>query len=468
MKRPKSRVDGAKLRRLREEMGLTIEELADDTAKRARPENKKGVSAKTIGRMEHNGHAYPYTIKRVADALGIEPKDLLIEKPVIGFLSEYLCDFKDFMEDRTEGFVGRKFVFDAIDEFIEHNECGYFFVLGDPGIGKSAVTAHLVKNRKYIHHFNIRAEGINRAETFLRNICAQLVIRFELPYQMLSHDVEADGKFLSTLLKEASEKLAGEERVIILVDALDEVEESSRKTGANILFLPPRIPKGVFFIITARPQSYQLRLECRRGEFTIEHDDSDNLGDIEEYLMKRVTSARIKSYIKKQNLSTQDFISVMKNRSEGNFMYLRYVLPEIEEGAYKDLEFGKLPFGLQNYYEDHWRRMGMMAKPLPERKIKIVYVLSEVREPVSRAFIVEVTGERELHVQEVLDEWTQFLHHHSFEGEERFSVYHSSFNDFLNRKEIVQVSGVSIQDINALIVDGLLRLYDGDTLDQSD
>jgi nucleoside-triphosphatase THEP1 len=45
----------------------------------------------------------------------------------------------------------------------------HFFIQGDPGIGKSAIAARLAKERGYIHHFNIRADGIDTVEVFLKN-----------------------------------------------------------------------------------------------------------------------------------------------------------------------------------------------------------------------------------------------------------------------------------------------------------
>jgi len=463
MKHAKSRVDGAKLRRLREEMGLTIEDLAAETAKRGDPENKQGISSKTIWRMEHNGHAYPYTVDRVADALSVEPKDLLMDdKSVEGFLSEHPYDFGEFIEDRTRDFIGRQFVFDKIDGFVENNTCGYFFVRGDPGIGKSSVAAQLVKKRNYIHHFNIRAEGINRAETFLTNVCAQLIIDFNLPYQSLPSDAGVDGGFLSKLIVEVGQKLSTEGKVVILVDALDEVDESSVRPGANILYLPSRLPVGIFFVVTARRQSYQLRIECCQDKFDLEPKGEENRADVEAYLKDKVRLPGIQAYVRKHKLSRQDFVSTMKDRSEGNFMYLRYVLPEIEKGAYKELELSQIPMGLQNYYEDHWRRMGMMSRPLPQAKLKIVYILCEMVKPVSRELVADFSSEDEIAVQAVLDEWDEFLHRHEIDDERRFGIYHESFRDFLRRKDIVKATGVSLPEINKMIGDNLYYELYGD------
>jgi len=102
----------------------------------------------------------------------------------------------------------------------------------------------------------------------------------------------------------------------------------------------------------------------------------------------------------------------------------------------------------------------MTVKPLPRIKIRIVYILSEVRQPVSRSLIAQFANDESIHVdelivQEVLDEWEQFLHEQlALEGT-RYSIYHVSFRDFLHRKDIVQAAGVTIQGINALIADNL-------------
>jgi hypothetical protein len=139
------------------------------------------------------------------------------------------------------------------------------------------------------------------------------------------------------------------------------------------------------------------------------------------------------------------------------------VLPEIERGVYEDLKIEQLPSGLQGYYESHWRRMGMKTKPLPRTKIRIVYALSEVSLPVSRTFIAQVVGEDEMTVQEVLDEWEQFLREQYVDREPRYSIYHTSFRDFLHRQDIVQAAGTSLKDINSLIYSDLWReLYPTD------
>jgi hypothetical protein len=85
-------------------------------------------------------------------------------------------EFKTVIEDKTQIFCGRKFVFDAITAFIQNHQSGYFSILGDAGMGKSAISAkYIVDNPGTICFFNIRTDGTNRPDQFLKSICQQLV-----------------------------------------------------------------------------------------------------------------------------------------------------------------------------------------------------------------------------------------------------------------------------------------------------
>jgi hypothetical protein len=61
----------------------------------------------------------------------------------------------------------------------------------------------------------------------------------------------------------------------------------------------------------------------------------------------------------------------------------------------------------------------------------------------------------ELTVQEVLDEWHPFLRTDPGYGSALHSLYHTSFRDFLHRRDIVQAAGVSLQRLNGAIADAI-------------
>ena len=362
--------------------------------------------------------------------------------------------------DKTKDFVGREFVFAAIEQFLDFQPNGYFTIEADPGLGKSALLAEYVRRTGCIVHFNVRALGINSAASFLQDVCAQLIADAELPYATLPKSATEDGAFLLRLINEAAAKLAPNERLVIAVDALDEVDLSRQAVGSNILFLPNTLPERVYFVLTRRPVAVPLVVQAPQELLDLMAHPAENRRDVERYLERATERPGLKSWILGQKLKARDFIARLVELSESNFMYLRYVIPEMERGAYTDLGIDRLPSGLEGYYEDHWRKMGMTAKPLPRPKIRIVYILSEVHQPVSRRLISEFATDAailvdELTVQEVLEEWDEFLRELPNEEGLRYSIYHASFRDFLHRKDVVKAAGVTLKDINALIAGNL-------------
>jgi hypothetical protein len=364
------------------------------------------------------------------------------------------------LTDKTRNFVGRNYVFDGINEFITNQRSGYFIIEGDPGMGKSSIVAEYVRRTGCISHFNIRAIGITSARQFLEDICTQIIIDFGLPYSHLPPDATQDGGFLLRLVQEASAQLEPGERLIVAVDALDEVDLSGHPMGANILYLPSLLPDGVYFILTRRDVDVPMLTQSPQQELNLMAFPAENRNDVEFYIRRNSEHPELREWIVRQGMTNEMFVSKLAELSENNFMYLRYVLPELESGAYQNLDFEQLPVGLQGYYEDHWKHMGMTTKPLPRVKIRIIYVMCEVRHPVSRQLLSEFASDEaikvdELTLQEVLDEWSQFLNKHITREETRYSLYHSSFRDFLHRKDVVQAAGVTIQGINALIANDL-------------
>lgn len=367
--------------------------------------------------------------------------------------------FQSLITDKTEDFVGREYVFDAIQTFIGENPKGYFTIIGDPGMGKSAILAKYVQDTECIAHFNVQLQGPNRADQFLESVCKQLVERYQLPYDPLPSNATRDGEFLGQLLDEVAQKRNGKP-VVIAVDALDEVDSASYR-DANILYLPPHLPDGVYFIVTRRrgvevPFTTYAPLQL----LSLLDYQVDSQRDVRVYIQNRVNrSEKLRQQINQRQETIFVFTDKIVDRSENNFMYLRYVLLDLENGLYKDLSLESFPQGLQGYYEFHWRRMGMTANPLPDAKIKIVYILGEVKQPVSRQQICDFSGEDNRTVQTVLNEWEQFLHELLKDEQRRYSVYHASFRDFLHRKDILEKTGLTIPGIHLLIAKDQLNKW---------
>lgn len=376
------------------------------------------------------------------------------------------ADFVAFIEEKTREFFGRDFVFEEINQFFQRQAKGYFIIEADPGVGKSALLAQYVRQTGCLAYFNILSENRTRTDDFLKSICAQLIERYGLAYDLPLHpDNTSNGNFLSKLLTEVAAKT---DRLVIAVDALDEVDLSSQNSGANVLYLPATLPDGVYFILTKRPQPLPFVVSAPQQEFDMMDSDhyQANLADIQGFIRYRCQREPIRRWLTAQGVTEADFTEVLAENSATNFMYLKYVLDDIEKGKYADLNLANLPKGLEQYYEQHWYRMGMMTKPLPRMKLKIIYLLSKTLKPVSCDLLADFAEEDPLTVQDVLDDWEQFLRHRVVENEDVYSIYHKSFQDFLFNRRTVQKAGISLRDIELAIADNLWKdLYGEDEED---
>lgn len=379
-------------------------------------------------------------------------------------IREKIRSFDLLIARKTEGFVGRQWLFDAIDRFVTKEARGYVQILGDPGIGKTTLIAELVKRHRHPHHFNIRAEGIQKPDQFLPNLCAQLVARFALGYSTLPPEVSRDSSFLLNLLEKAAVKLRSSGRkLLILVDALDESDPTSVTRGSNTLYLPSDLPDHVFFVVTSRRGGPPLRYLCAEHKVDLQKEAENNFADVRLFAESWLSREGIQTFIRNQSLNDAAFVEEIVHLSEGNFMYLHYVLPEIEKGTYRDRKLAELPAGLRNYYEDHWVRMRVEDRAAWEDyKLPVLVALAIAKEPISMDLIADFSGvEKRTHIRAALDEWAAFLQPAEFEEggakEIRWRLYHDSFHDFIAAKDQVQDELVDLRAAHGKAADALWR-----------
>ena len=349
------------------------------------------------------------------------------------------------VNDILNDFVGSKHIFTLIDNFIEANSKGYLVIEGEPGTGKTTILAGYVRQKGCLVYFN-GLQG-SRVEQFLKNICTQLIARYGLKHSSLPDDATRDGAFLIRLLQEVS--TLGE-KIIIAIDALDEVEFGDN-AKANILHLPRLLPESIYFILTQTPNILTLRLSNTPEEKLNLRDYSDERSqDIEEYIRHATQHPKLHTWLNTQEQQLEEFIALLAQKSENNFRYLYHVLEDIKRGRYQDLDsIERLPKGLTAYYERYWQQMGMNSEPVPFTEFKIMRILVDVRQPVSCSLIAKWAEETQSTVKKVIKKWKYFLREHPLDDKSLYAFYHKSFCNFL-RQTIEEEEGIIVTGINAL------------------
>jgi hypothetical protein len=368
------------------------------------------------------------------------------KRPVTSFIR--LAQFRALVDERARDFIGREFVFDGIGQALAGDEfpSGYVMIRGEPGIGKTAIAAKLVLRGSYVHHFNSAPENIRSPRQFLENVCAQLIVRYQLDYPTLPPAAGEDSGFLSQLLYEAADRAGprGELPVVIVVDALDEAEDTGLAPSANRLYLPRALPPGVFFVVTSREEAdYRLDVD-HLTEIWLRDDDPANQRDVARYIeafLERHTRA-MRERLQAWGVESAAFVTELTALSEGNFMYLVHVLPEVASGRLSHETVGgidELPRGLQRYYKRHWHDM-KAADPgrFSTLQRPVLCFLAICREPVTIRQLMEWTQLGPGDVKNVISDWREFLNEDSGSKPSHYRIYHRSFADFLDTEEDLQ------------------------------
>lgn len=348
---------------------------------------------------------------------------------------------------RAETFVGREDILAAIDSRLADPAfpAGYLLLIGEPGAGKTAIMAELAASRGWLHHFNRAAAGVTEPVQFLRNLCAQLIVRHDLPYRELPDRYGDSAIVLTELIAEATavRRARRQSALVMLVDALDEV--SAPPVGVNRLFLPETLPEGAYVIASIRrgvePKITSIQWAL---EVVLRPDSAATKKDLHHYAETFLTANKntIDARVNTTGVSTQTLLRRLVEMADGNFMYLVQMLRGIVAGIVPltpTLE--ELPRGLNEYYERHWQVMKSRDREMfRDLQRPIIAMLATAHEPVSTAKVVDwINGSGKFRsvdsydVVEVLEQWGQFLRLVG-DNPPRYAIYHATFLDFLATK----------------------------------
>lgn len=96
------------------------------------------------------------------------------------------------------------------------------------------------------------------------------------------------------------------------------------------------------------------------------------------------------------------------------------------------------PPGLVAYYQSHWQKM--KGQGLSDVSLGVLRVLVDPPQTlkkgggISAEDIAQIIDEDEFDIEELLENWLEFLHLERIEGETRYSLYHSSFCNWLRQQ----------------------------------
>ena len=236
-------------------------------------------------------------------------------------------DFADYLFTKRRDFCGREWLFQEIEQWrAQPGAQRALLIVGDPGIGKSAIVAQLIHanpgGQVLAHHCcQFRSRETLRPGRFIRSLAAQIASQLE-GYAASLDDPKVEAALGEARCQEDPYS-AFEEGILgplhalhappggaryILIDALDEA--LALHEGPSLVALLAarldRLPGWLRVVATARKDPEVLRqLSGLRAE-EIRAEDPRNLDDIERFLAHRLGQPALQGRLAQSGLPPEE------------------------------------------------------------------------------------------------------------------------------------------------------------------
>ncbi len=326
--------------------------------------------------------------------------------------------------------IGRTWLFDAVDQWrnAADRASRLFWIMGAPGVGKSAFAAYLThfgRDKVIAAQFCEYDKPDHRnAQRIVRTLAFQIATRLPdyrkllltLP-EIQKLDRKNPSELFDYLLANPL-KLSisgGRERYLIVIDALDEAGGNGRNELVEMLARNARrLPDWIGIIVTSRPESDVLAPLQGLNPFLLDTASDKNCDDIRDYL-RRELALQLKGRADADRLLEQ-----ILDKSEGVFLYAERFCDDIQQGHLSLDRPERFPQGLGGMFYQFFQRqfpqervfpdfLGFTLKDYKERCRPLLEMVAAAQEPPRLKFLYRTLGWNKYDQKEVADAFGSLL-----------------------------------------------------------
>ena len=376
-------------------------------------------------------------------------------------------NFTSYLSNARERFTGRRWLYNELEtNLMKQDTDRGVLVIGEPGAGKSALTAQLICSRSsnpFIHKRIIGYHLCKHADKatqdpgrFVRNL-VDLMARRVPEYGML---VSNSSFILSVLerscLRDPFEcfeqavmapllQLKGEPQIyFIVIDALDECSSDSGGTSV-VQFIretSSKLPKWIRLVMTSRNDSNVLKHFSHFPKVYLSSTDARNLQDIEVFITAKLFAdapilERLKVIL---GFTSGEEISFLTSRllsqSQGNFLYVKEMFHFWKDDRNNEVDYGHIPKTIGGIYERYLKRIyGSREKFKPALAILEIIVAAFEPMPVDDLYRVLRTQENIDYEYEFVYALKDLSHFIRYGADNTITIFHLSFTEWLTSNE---------------------------------
>lgn len=310
------------------------------------------------------------------------------------------CLFTLDINKHLQNYSPRQWLLDATINWLDNRSERMLLVEGGPGTGKTAFSLWIATREmpERIHAWHLcQYNDVNTRSlmTCVKSLTWYLASRLPYFYNSLELSkveelVQGGEENSGTMLKELilgklKETNAAGEKIVILIDALDEASENGVNKVAEILAqYVDDMPDWLRFIITTRNDS-SVTVPLKDVAYVIDLDGQENrencTSDIGAYL-----KANLNPNVLAANSNIVDLIS---EQSGNVILYAKLMCAALNKGEKIDLL--QLPQGLSSYYDGHMRRYfgSNGSYDFEIHALPIIHIMLASYQPIKREYIYQ-------------------------------------------------------------------------------
>jgi hypothetical protein len=359
------------------------------------------------------------------------------EDPAATALSNQFPRFDfDWMYSRHSRFVGRQWLLDRFDQWLRQENEPVLFLVGPPGIGKSAVLTEWVKTRMGVggvHFCRHDREDLRNPEAMVASLAGQL-LRHDIPghRQALQafladpHSPKDAGSMLDRLVLDPLRRQPPGHRWVLAIDALDEGGHRIYELLARIK--PYLAASRIRLLLTSRPDADILQLF--ENKLVLRASNEENLADVRQYIRGRLDQMPQVAALPANARAALE--AQLVEQSEGTFLVAEVSADELECGRLSVDQIGDLSPGLAAMYA------GLFGRRFPTRESfepvrRPLEIMMSAFEPVADGLIAQALGLRPRAVAESLQCLSSIVPQTGAQGVR--VPFHKSLFDWLESQE---------------------------------
>lgn len=346
--------------------------------------------------------------------------------------SVMLRDRQSIYLERHRLIAGRSAHIEAIEIFIQERHRGFICITGPSGYGKSALLANVLARRpaEYAWYFLNRVDGTHRPLSFLQQMCEQMLVYYQLPLSAnvrLPDDVDLLTALYAHLLRLPLVRV--DKPMVLVIDGLDEAEDDF----VDDRFISPDIANGKFIVFSARQNArggYHLRFGLNSEDVLSIHLQSLDMGAITDLLRLAGEPAR-------QWANDPEVVAQILAVSEGDPLYLHYLVQDIVDGAISPEQVRQRPRGLFPYLSQWWNLIVQDVRADHFRQ-DILGLLMATLGPLPRSDLLRILADPSVEwaLDDILAPLKRFVVTNYVDGEEAYSLDHPRFAAFLHEDKL--------------------------------